>query len=123
EDLDAGKARLDELVETGDHVGRSAVRVDAVGGIVRVRLTAPRLQVVVDALGQISLVRHRSKVDHRRRPAPDGSEGVLQWSGVRNAGHEHAGAGLDVGDGWGVALDAAGHHYRPAGVDDLARFG
>src|SRR5207244_9081836 len=45
EDLDAGKARLDELVETGDHVGRSAVRVDAGGGIVRVRLTAPRLRV------------------------------------------------------------------------------
>ena len=44
---------------------------------------------------------------------------MFQRPGVGNPGHQRTGAGLDVGDGVGVGLDAAGHHNLPAGVDDL----
>src|SRR6266446_9408186 len=63
EDFDTGEACLDELMVPGDRVGRSAVGVDTVGGIVRIRGTAPGRQVVVDPLGQVPRVRHGGKID------------------------------------------------------------
>ena len=122
-DFDAGEARRDELMVPGDGVGGCAVGVDTMGGIVRIRLAAPGRQVVVDPLGQVPRMRYGRKIDHRRRPAPDGPQGVLQRPGVGHPGHQRPGAGLDVGDGMGVGLDAAGHDNLPMGIDDLRRRG
>ena len=72
----------------------------------------------MDTGSQVALVGHRGEIHDRGGAAPDGPQGVIQGPGVGGASHQLAGAGLHVGGGVGVGLNAAGHHNLAGGVDD-----